>query len=426
MRSLGRRLAAALNYDFCPWANRWLAWMTRPVASLGLAATAALACAVFVSPVALVPLASATLVLLLGYCWPIITIRGLQATIRLPQRRVTEGDSVRATVTVVNRWPWSVWGLSLRGDFGGPAAVSLARVNGRTTAEFEWEITPARRGEFPRTPPRIETGFPFGLRLASRPASVDQTLLVWPRIIPLETLLDAAETRPSDDLFSEHRVGDSGDMTGTRPFRNGDSLRRVHWAQTARTGRMIVCERQAPTQSAIRVVFDSDPRLHRGDGPDGTLEWSIRIAASVCAAYHRENAQVECCFGHETLPAPSGTAGWQKFLDALARWQPCQESHGRECAHEHTARQCRRIHHHNCGVFQLTITTDLGLVHRTEHRHVHGDQRLIVLQTAAFDDRCGICGHEHLPPGRLAVILDRPRHVADDFRQKWRHVCHAG
>ena len=421
-----RRIESVLTYDFCPWANRWLYWMKRPAAVLGLAAGTALACAVFVSPTALVPLAAMVAVLGLGYCWPAIAIRGVSATIHLPCRRSTEGQTVRARVVVCNRWPWPVWGLSLRGNFGGPTSVSLASMAGRSTAEFAWEFTPLQRGEFPSHPPRMETGFPFGLNLAGRDAAIHQTLLVWPRLIPLETLLDAAETRPSDDVFSEQRCGDSGDMTGTRPFRAGDSLRRVHWAQTARTGQLIVCERQAPAQSAIRVVFDSDPALHRGTGPNSTLEWSIRIAASVCAAYHRENAQVECCFGHESLVAAAGTPGWQKFLDALARWQPCSAAHGPHCGHEHPPHVCQRIHHHNCGVFQLTVTTDLGLTHRTEHRHVHGDQRMVVLQTSAFGDPCEVCGHEHQAPGRHTILLTQRDHVAEDFRRKWKQVCHAG
>lgn len=193
-------------------------------------------------------------------------------------------------------------------------AWRLARVAGWATTEFEWSFIPRCRGEYPSQPPRLVTGFPFGLRHASRPVTVEQPLLVWPQIVPLETLLDAAETRPSDDFCSDHRVGDSGDMTGTRPFRDGDSLRRVHWAQTARHGRMIVCERQAPAQSAIRVEFDSDQHLHRGSGGNSTLEWSIRLAASICAAYHRENAHVECCFGHEVIPII-----WPTWITAFSR-----------------------------------------------------------------------------------------------------------
>jgi uncharacterized protein (DUF58 family) len=417
------KLSALFTYDFCPWANRWVYWMKRPAVSLGLSAVAALACAIFGKPAALVALGAIVVVGGLGYAWPTVSIRGLSASIRFRQRRVSEGEPARCLVQVVNRWPWPVWGISIETNFGNRESVALSRVGGWSSSEFEWELTPRCRGEFPGEAPQIATGFPFGLREARRPAKVLQSLIVWPQVIPLETLLDAAETRPSDEFFSEHRSGECGDMTGTRLFRPGDSLRRVHWAQTARTGRMIVCERQAPAISGVRVVFDSDSRMHRGSGRGSSLEWSIRIAASVCLAYQRENADVECCFAHSTIPVLRGESGRQKFLDALARWRPPENPAECEAAQ---AASCRRIHHHNCGVFQITITTDLGLAHRVEHRHVHGDQRVIVLQTAAFADPCAVCGERHSPPDRHSVILDQPERIPEDFRKKWRQICHAG
>lgn len=424
MTTWSSKLTALLTYDFCPWANRWVYWIKRPAASLGLAAVAALACAIFGKPAAVVALGAIVVVVGLGYAWPSVSIRGLSATIHFRHRRVSEGEPVRCVVQIVNRWPWPVWGISVEADFGSPESVALSRVGAWSSAGFEWELTPHCRGQYPREVPQIVTGFPFGLRHARRPAQALQTLIVWPQVIPLETLLDAAETRPSNDFFSEHRSGECGDVTGTRLFRPGDSLRRVHWAQTARTGKMIVCERQAPALSAIRVVFDSDSRLHRGSGRGSSLEWSIRIAASVCLAYQRENADVECCFGHATIPVPRGESGRLKFLDTLARWLPRAEE-AADCGTSH-APACRRIHHQNCGIFQVTVTTDLGLAHRIEHRHVHGDQRLIVLQTAAFAEPCVVCGERHSPPNRRSLILDNPEHVPDDFRKKWRQICHAG
>lgn len=441
----GKGLSWLLEYDFCPWANRWVYWVKRPLASLTFAALAALACAVFVKPVALVALAATLLVAAMGYIWPSVSVRGLNGSLFFARSRVSENEPVTVRVRIVNRWPWPVWGIAIEEGFvrdtrdisSEGASVALARVGGWSSAEFEWSFTPRCRGEYPFAPPRLVTGFPFGLRRAGRRLHVDQPLLVWPEIIPLETLLDAAETRPSDEHCSDHRSGESGDMTGTRPFRDGDSLRRVHWAQTARHGRLIVCERQAHAQSAVRVVFDSDPKVHRGAGRDDTLEWSIRIAASICAAYHRENAHVECCFGHEVLKIGHGSRGRQRFLDALARWTPCaalpdhdhlalHHGHGAGCEHEHAVHQCRRIHHRNCGVFQVTITTDIGLSHRTEHRHVHGDQRWIVLKAGAFAGTCDLCGAAHSAPSRQAVVLDQPQSVAADFHRKWRHICHAG
>lgn len=426
MRSFSTMLAQILTYDFCPWANRWLHWIKHPLAALGFAALAALACAIFVEQMAVVALAAIVLVGLIGLFWPSMSICGLSAEFGFRQERVEEGQAARVHVLLQNHLPWPVWGLTIQWSTTESLSMALAKVPGRSRMEFEWEIIPLLRGEYPQSSPRLETGFPFGLMSASRPIPVRQTLVVWPRIIPLDTLLDAAETRPSDEAFSDQRVGDSGDLTGTRLFRNGDSLRRVHWAQTARQGQMIVCERQMPVQSAVRVVFDSDPHIHRDGKDGGTLEWSIRIAASVCAAYHRENSQVECCFGHEIIPLSSGPRGLSKFLDALARWNACSSQHGRACDHEHSSHDCRRIHHRHCGAFQVTVTTDLGLAHRTEHRLVHGDQRLVILKTDAFGESCSICGESHSSPSHLAIVLSRADTIAADFKRQWRSVCHAG
>ena len=422
MQSPWKFVAWAATYDFCPWANAWVYWVKKPIATLAVAFVAAIACAVFVNPVALISAVAILGVIALGYGWPTISILGLTARLRFDDRRVTAGMPARATVSVRNAWPWPVWGICITGDFGSEATIALARVAGGSETDFSWEFVPVCRGEYPRTAVRLATSFPFGLREASREVVVDRPLIVWPDIVPLDTLLDAAETRPTDDIFSEQRVGDSGDMAGTRPFRSGDSLRRVHWAQTARTGAMVVCERESPVLAAVRVVFDSDPAVHEGAGASGTLEWSIRIAASICAAYHRHNAHVECCFGHETIPVAPGVEGLRRFLDELARFQPCQHE-SKACQHEHATHECRRIHHHNCGVFQVTVTTDRGTVHRTEHRHVHGDQLWIVL---------GSQGDEGVPTAASLALPGRMIRLAwttdpwTAFREGWRNICRAG
>ncbi|MBC8113874.1 MAG: hypothetical protein H7062_05830, partial [Candidatus Saccharimonas sp.] len=180
-----RPLAWLLEYDFCPWANRWLYWMKRPIASLALAGFAALACAIFVKPLALVACAATLLVVLLGYVWPSVAVRGLDCSIRFTQTRVSENETATARVRIVNRWPWPVWGMSLEGGFDGgneginsrAASVALARVAGWATTEFEWSFVPRCRGEYPSRPPRLVTGFPFGLRHASRQVTVERPLL---------------------------------------------------------------------------------------------------------------------------------------------------------------------------------------------------------------------------------------------------------
>jgi uncharacterized protein (DUF58 family) len=335
-----------LTHDFFPGLDRRISWIRRPIVTLLVAMGMAIVCAAVVTPEALISGAAILVVILLGYGWPQVTIRGLSGRLRFVDRRVVAGDTARAVVTVRNVWPWPVWGVTMHVDLGSesPACVALARIGGWSQEEFTWECVPECRGVHPRRPPRLATSFPFGLATADRAIEVDGTLLAWPRCIDLDTLADAAETLPAEERFSETRIGDSGDMLGTRPFRHGDSLRRVHWACTARLGTMIVCERQAAVLAAVRVVFDSDPAVHSGTGPTSTLEQSIRLAASVCLAYQRANALVECCYGHESIRVAAGGPGRVRFLDTLARFHSCEHDH-HDCQHTHRASACQRIHH---------------------------------------------------------------------------------
>ncbi len=231
-------------------------------------------------------------------------------------------------IRITNRWPWPVWGLALEQGFAVFAdvtrqeigeSVALARVPGWSTSEFAWSFIPQRRGVYPLETPAVETGFPFGMVKARKECIADNELLVWPRTVTLESLPDTFDQAPREDQLTDRKAGDCGDMLGTRPFRQGDSLRRVHWAQTARQGRMIVCERQSPAACSVRVIVDLRPAIHSGEGPTSTLEQALRITASVCQSLRAQRASVECVIGREVVTLGNSESDWRRLLDLLAR-----------------------------------------------------------------------------------------------------------
>ncbi|RPI80894.1 MAG: DUF58 domain-containing protein, partial [Planctomycetaceae bacterium] len=238
---LAARLVGILNHDFCPGANRWVYWLKHPAVPLVAAAGAALICGVMVNANALIVGLALVAVLVLGCVWPWIVVRGLRAELEFDHARGREGEPSGVRVRISNRCPWPALGLALERGFSRfgseEKGVALARIAGWSNTEFRWEFTPDSRGEFPCEPCRLVTAFPFGLWRAARPVRVVAPLLVWPRIVPLASIPDAADLTPAEEGLSPRRVGQTGDLMGTRGFREGDSLRRVHWPQTARQGR---------------------------------------------------------------------------------------------------------------------------------------------------------------------------------------------
>ena len=78
-----------------------------------------------------------------------------------------------------------------------------------------------------------------------------------------------------------------------------------------------MCERQAATRPAVRVVADL-----RGDSSQdfaqNTLEETILAVASLCEALHQQHARVEYCDAETTLRVSPNNAGLEPVLDRLA------------------------------------------------------------------------------------------------------------
>jgi len=395
-----------LNTDFCPWANRWVYWLKNPLWCLVLATAVSIACGLLVNPQVFLLTGVLILVCGLGTVWPYVCMRGIRCQIEFDRRRAREGEVVPVKLTITNRWPWPVWGLSLIDGFGAisgegqqESAVSLARVSGWSESSFEWNFRPDRRGVFPTEPPTIETGFPFGIVRSKQQADAAGSLIVWPRTVALTTMPDATDSRITEDQLTDRRAGDFGDMLGTRLFREGDSLRRVHWAQTARQREMIVVERQAAATTAVRITL----RLDRTADLE-SFERTIRVAASICESLYRQHAYVECLIDQTLYACGGSESEFRKLMDAFAgiRREETFETRPTGCS---SARRAT-------GLLEIVVTTDRCLQDHPQSV----SQRMVVIQSSDDGGRSHVC-----PWLMLSTEADWSRQLP----LLWRRACHA-
>lgn len=413
--SLMARVAAGLHYDFCPWANRWVYWLKNPLWSLVLATATALGCGIFVNTSVFILAGALAGVLMLGIAWPWLSLRGIRAELSFEHPRGREGSPVKATLKVHNRFPWPALGLVLERGLtraaGDAAHLALARVSGWTSCAFTWDFVPAVRGVYPTEPPELSSRFPFGLFRAAVRVSVARELIVWPRTVPLESLPDAAEIDPRDDRYSDRHVGDAGDVVGTRGYRQGDSLRRVHWAQSARHQRLIVCEREASAACALSLAVDlAGPSYsHCGEGP-ASLEQVIRIAASLGESLQRLHADVDCEVGRETFHLGGSFRDLRAFMDFLARVP--RSGLPQELAGRTTRRRLRsRV--------VIALTTDVGLA-RMSGGHAGPYEHWIVVHGEGYSSSIPAAdGHR-----RPWIELDATCDLAAELPRRWRRACH--
>jgi uncharacterized protein (DUF58 family) len=230
--------------------------------------------------------------------------------------RAVEGSEVAVSAELTNHLPWPAWGLVVR---HAEQVVRVPAVGGRSVGVCRWVFTPFSRGEYPIRLPRVGTAFPLGVWEANRACGVSSHLIVWPRTYPVGPVPTTAGADVAEGNVTRSKVGSTGDVLGVRPYRRGDSPRRVHWAQSAKHDRLIVCELQSHSRPVVLLVLDADPRVHTA-GDEGSREWAIRVTASLAKGWLEAGAQVGLACAGVYLAPNAGGEHLNTLLDALARF----------------------------------------------------------------------------------------------------------
>ncbi|MFH0941930.1 MAG: DUF58 domain-containing protein [Chloroflexota bacterium] len=262
----------------------------------------------------------------------------------LSSSRVFFGEEVQLEVEIANRkllpLPW------LQIDDGVPEEVTFLK--GRTSAPLgearpllrnlitlgwyhrvkrRYPLKCLRRGYFAFGPARIRSGDLFGF--FSREMNLPQTdyLMVYPRIVPLAKL-GIPSREPLGDILVRSDIFQDPILTlGVRDYQSGDSLKRIHWKSTARSGKLQTRVFETTTTVDVGLFFDvRTTKLPLRGVITDRLELGIVAAASL-ASYalahgHRVGLYVNQNrrFTGQPLRLPSSQSPDQlrQILEALA------------------------------------------------------------------------------------------------------------
>lgn len=189
------------------------------------------------------------------------------------------------------------------------------------------------RGEHTFGPVRLLSGDLFGFAICDRTLEVSDSLVVYPRVVPL-TDLGLPARHPLGDLHTQSWIfEDPSRIAGVREYRLGDSLRRVHWPATARSQRLQSRVYEATTDHKLGIFLNvataEDERWTYGYDPD-VLELSITAAASIAMWGLERGYQVglytnglrQRSHGSIAVEPSRSTEQAERILLALGRLQP--------------------------------------------------------------------------------------------------------
>ena len=233
------------------------------------------------------------------------------------------GDRLRVTYTLRNTGrlikPW----LEIHNPTTLPGGLPGRALLLRGREERSWLVrTPlVRRGHFRIEPLQIRTGDPFGFFEASASVGQGITLVVYPRIdaLPLWRLppanIEGARASPERTLQTTPLA------TTVRPYAPGDSMNRIHWPTTAKTGEIQVKEFDLEQTADAWLFLDLDATCEAGYGDDSTTEVAVRAAASISDKALGENRAVGITISAHRMtivPADRGARQRLKILQLLA------------------------------------------------------------------------------------------------------------
>jgi uncharacterized protein (DUF58 family) len=181
---------------------------------------------------------------------------------------------------------------------------------------------------------------------------------------------------------------------------------------------LIVCELQSNARPVVQLVLDADPRVHSGLGPDGSREWSVRVAASLAKGWLQAGARVGAVWNGQAIPASSGQAQLRRLLDGLAR---LPDAPGPSLAEALASPACRAF----ADGIQVIVTTDVALVRGPPDRPARDRRRWVVLRAGAFgDDPRDPAEPAANNPVHPWLWVDSPDKIPALLRGQWKEARH--
>ena len=153
--------------------------------------------------------------------------------------------------------------------------IGMLAPRGRIAATYD--VRCYKRGVYTFGPTQVATSAPFGLFRAQRMLDAPLEVKVYPQVLPMSTTVDQGSLHgPTPETSPPVQ---SGEFRASREFHHGDYVRNIHWRNSARRGQLMVKEFDRIPLGEVRLAFTT--QIDEGKGKDTTLEYAVKIAASV-------------------------------------------------------------------------------------------------------------------------------------------------
>ena len=265
--------------------------------------------------------------IILAGIWTWSSGQGVRVRMSRSRDRVQVGESIIERFEVINDSAIPKLWLEVEetSDLPGHTAqfvTSLGRSNHRN-----WRVQTAcrRRGLYNLGPITVRSSDPFDIFHRELRFGHRRGLIVYPRALELPRYSAPPANLPGEGRFRRRTHYVTPNASGIRDYEPGDSVNRIHWKSSLRTGSLKVKTFELDPASHLWVIVDLSSQDHIGTGDDATIETAVTVAASVVRLFINQNRSVGLMMFGERLDVIEPDRGSQHFgriLESLAVAQP--------------------------------------------------------------------------------------------------------
>ncbi len=331
--------------------------------------------------------------LALAALWTWSSGQGVRVRMSRSRDRVQAGESIIERFEVINdsAIPKLWLEVAEESDLPGHTAQFVTSLSRSSHRNWRVQTTCHRRGVFNLGPITVRSSDPFDIFSRELRFGHRRGLVVYPRALELPRYSAPPANLPGEGRFRRRTHYVTPNASGIRDYEAGDSVNRIHWKSSLRTGSLKVKTFELDPASHLWVILDLSSQDHIGSGDDATIETAVTVAASVVRLFINQNRSVGLMMFGERLDVIEPDRGSQHFgriLESLAVAQPV----GTVPVASILYQQSRRWGRHTT-VIVVTASTDprwQGAIRTLTHRGVKVAVALLDLES--WGGRAGAAG----------------------------------
>ena len=265
--------------------------------------------------------------IILAGIWTWSSGQGVRVRMSRSRDRVQVGESIIERFEVINDSAIPKLWLEVEetSDLPGHTAQFVTSLGRSSHRNWRVQTTCRRRGLYNLGPITVRSSDPFDIFHRELRFGHRRGLIVYPRALELPRYSAPPANLPGEGRFRRRTHYVTPNASGIRDYEPGDSVNRIHWKSSLRTGSLKVKTFELDPASHLWVIVDLSSQDHIGTGDDATIETAVTLAASVVRLFINQNRSVGLMMFGERLDVIEPDRGSQHFgriLESLAVAQP--------------------------------------------------------------------------------------------------------